>query len=348
TVGGNITGLVGSVVLRNNGGNDLTLSANGSFAFSLPIASGTPYAVTVFTQPSYAPRAQTCTVTNGSGTMPSANVTNVTVTCVTNTYTVGGTVSGLSSGTLVLQNNGADNNSITTNGAFTFATSIASGNAYAVTRLSQPAGLSCNVTSGSGTVTSANVTTVVVTCAPLVILSENFDGVTAPALPSGWTTAVLLGAGVNPWSTSTALADTAPNGAFCAEAIKPADVVLDSPVFTVGSATANLTFKHNYALETSYDGGVLEISINGGAFNDILTAGGSFLSNGYNYTISSSYQSPIGGRRAWSGNSGGFILTSVQLPASAAGQPVKLRWRLGSDKQFAVSGWTIDTVVVTN
>ena len=348
TVGGNITGLVGSAVLRNNGGNDLTLSANGSFAFSLPIASGTPYAVTVFAQPSYAPRAQTCTVTSGSGTMPSANVTNVAVTCVTNTYTIGGTVSGLSSGTLVLQDNGADNKTITVNGAFTFSTPIASGNAYAVTRLSQPAGLSCNVASGAGTVTSANVTTVSVTCSPLVVLSENFDAVTAPALPAGWTSTVITGAGVQPWSTSTALADTAPNGVFVAEPTKPTDIVLDSPSFTVGSTTASLTFKHYYNLETSYDGGVLEISINGGSFTDILAAGGSFVSGGYNYTIPSAYQSTIGGRQAWSGNSGGFVAVSVQLPASAANQPAKLRWRLGTDKIGASSGWTVDTVVVTN
>ena len=67
------------------------------------------------------------------------------------TYTVGGTVSGLS-GTVVLQDNGGDNLSVTANGSFTFATSLASGTAYSVTVKTNPSGQTCTVTSGSGTV----------------------------------------------------------------------------------------------------------------------------------------------------------------------------------------------------
>jgi len=352
TVGGTITGLNGTVVLQNNGTNNLTLTANGSFAFSTPIAGGSPYAVTVLTQPSYPPQAQTCTVTNGSGTMPSANVTNVAVNCVTKTYTVGGSVTGMTGGTLVLQDNGADNKTITANGAFTFATAIASGSAYSVTVLTQPSGQSCSVTNGGGTVTSANITNVGVTCANAIAFSENFDGVTAPSLPAGWTSSILSGVGANPWSTTTAQADTAPNSAFVAEVAKPAEIVLVSPSFTVGTATATLSFKNYFNLEVgpsiAWDGGVLEISINGGAWTDIIGAGGTFIQNGYIYPISTSYQNPLGGRQSWTGNSGGFITTIVQLPASAAGQPVQLRWALGCDKLNAVWGWAIDTVVVTN
>ena len=64
-------------------------------------------------------------------------------------YTVGGTVSGLS-GTVVLQDNGGDNLSVTANGSFTFATSLASGAAYSVTVKTNPASQTCTVTSGSG------------------------------------------------------------------------------------------------------------------------------------------------------------------------------------------------------
>ena len=70
--------------------------------------------------------------------MGSANVTNVAVSCSANpTFTVGGTVSGLS-GTVVLQDNGADNLTVTANGPFTFATALAPGAAYAVTVKTNP------------------------------------------------------------------------------------------------------------------------------------------------------------------------------------------------------------------
>jgi N-acetylneuraminic acid mutarotase len=81
------------------------------------------------------------------------------------TYTVGGAVSGLGADqSLVLQNNGGDNLSVNSNGAFTFASQIASGSAYAVTVLMQPTGESCVVTAGSGTMPANNVSAVRVSC----------------------------------------------------------------------------------------------------------------------------------------------------------------------------------------
>ena len=76
SIGGTVSGLDGTVVLLNNGADDLTVSANGPFTFATRIASGTDYAVTVGTQP----EGQTCEVTNGSGTA-TADVTNVAVQC---------------------------------------------------------------------------------------------------------------------------------------------------------------------------------------------------------------------------------------------------------------------------
>ena len=171
TVGGSVSGLSGTVVLQNNGGNNLSVTANGNFTFSTALANASAYAVTVLTQPT----GQTCTVGNGSGTLNGANVTNVTVTCANNqaqTFTIGGTVSGLASGaSVVLQNNAANNLSVTANGAFTFTTALANSAAYAVTVLTQPTspspGQNCTVGNGSGTVNGANVTNVTVTCANL-------------------------------------------------------------------------------------------------------------------------------------------------------------------------------------
>ncbi len=161
SIGGTVSGLNGTVVLQNNGGNNLSVSANGAFTFSAQVTQGSAYSVTVLTQPA----GQTCTVGNGTGTT-SVNVTDVQFTCVTNSLTIGGTVSGLS-GTVMLQNNGVDDLSVSANGTFTFATPVAHGGGYAVTASSQPAGQNCSIGNGSGLVNGANVTDVTVTCATL-------------------------------------------------------------------------------------------------------------------------------------------------------------------------------------
>ena len=160
SVGGTVSGLSGTVVLQDNGGDALSVSANGAFTFATQLATGAAYSVTVKTNPS----GQTCSVSSGTGTVGSANVTNVAVTCATNTYSVGGSVSGLS-GTVVLQDNGGDALSVSSNGAFTFATKLATGAGYNVTVKTNPSGQTCSVSSGTGTVGSANVTNVAVTCA---------------------------------------------------------------------------------------------------------------------------------------------------------------------------------------
>lgn len=85
------------------------------------------------------------------------------------TYTIGGTASGLAASTsVVLQNNGGDNLTVSAVGAYTFGTALNTGAAYAVTVLTQPAGQSCSVvTGGSGTVSGTNITTIVVSCVNL-------------------------------------------------------------------------------------------------------------------------------------------------------------------------------------
>ena len=155
-------------MLQDNGGNNLSVSAGTtSFTFTTAIASGSAFNVTVFSQPSNP--AQTCGVTAGaSGTVASANVTSVVVTCTTNTYTIGGTISGLSGTGLILQDNGGNNLPVSADAtSFTFTTAVASGGTYNVTVLTQPSNpaQTCGVTAGgNGTVASANVTSAVVSC----------------------------------------------------------------------------------------------------------------------------------------------------------------------------------------
>lgn len=94
-----------------------------------------------------------------------------TPTPVVTLYTVGGTVSGLTGGTLILQNNGADALTVTANGTFTFATGITLGSSYNVTVGTQPAGLICKVSGASGSNVVADVATIAISCAQTIKLA---------------------------------------------------------------------------------------------------------------------------------------------------------------------------------
>ena len=78
SIGGTATGLTGSVVLRDNNADNLTVTANGAFTFATHIAGGGAYSVSVFTRPA----GQTCTVTRGSGAA-SSDVANIALYCAT-------------------------------------------------------------------------------------------------------------------------------------------------------------------------------------------------------------------------------------------------------------------------
>ena len=187
--------------------------------------------------------------------------------------------------------------------------------------------------------------------------SENFDSVTAPNLPAGWTTSA-TGMQQN-WVTSTTRFQTAPNSAFSPAPNQVGVNELVSPVFSISSPNAQLQFRNWYELETTflrnklYDGSVLEIKIGAADWRDIEAAGGTFQTGGYDGILDSCCQNPLAGRRAWSGRSGvnqtsEFITSKAKLPASAAGQNVQLRWRVGTDIGTFREGQYIDDLIVTD
>jgi hypothetical protein len=162
-VGGTVTGSGGApFTLQDNGTDTLPVQGDGPFQFPTQVLSGGAYDITVATQPP----GLTCLVTNGSGTVGAADVSNVAVVCSPNTYTVGGTVSGLSGTGLTLQDNGGAPLAIGANGAFVFPGSLAGGAPYNVTVLTQPTNptQNCTVTNGSGNIGAANITNVTITC----------------------------------------------------------------------------------------------------------------------------------------------------------------------------------------
>jgi PKD repeat protein len=180
TVGGSVSGLEGSgLVLQNNGGADLPVTS-GASTFTFPAqADGTGYDVSVQTDP--ADPSQTCSVTGGNGTLSGANITNVVVTCSTDTFTVGGTVTGLEGNGLVLVNNG-DELQITGNGPFTFPAQ-ADGTNYEVTVSAQPEGQHCGVLGGVGTLDGGNVNNVTVSCLTIEIAIDLSELVFAELQP---------------------------------------------------------------------------------------------------------------------------------------------------------------------
>jgi hypothetical protein len=180
----------------------------------------------------------------------------------------------------------------------------------------------------------------------MLAVLELFDGVTAPALPAGWTQTTTSS---NAWATVANQSDTAPNHAFVANPANISESILTSPSFLLPSATPRLSFRNNFSTEATWDGGVFEISINGGAFADILTAGGSFVSGGYVSALNSSgagNTNPLAGRQAWHGSSSGYISTVVNMPATSLNQNVSVRWRFGSDGSIGDTGWRVDTVTL--
>jgi hypothetical protein len=192
-------------------------------------------------------------------------------------------------------------------------------------------------------------------------IGQNFDAVTAPALPPGWTTTTTIAAPATlPWATrAVGYTDTGPNAAYLDDANDYADISLVSPTYNVTSTDiAYVTFRHSFVLWTpdgntgSYNGGVLEVAVNGGAFTDLVTAGGVFYGGGYNAHLDSTAENPIdqpaSGRAVWSGDSGGFITTTAILPPAASGGTVQFRWRLGTEggsrSYDTHSGWWVDSL----
>lgn len=199
-----------------------------------------------------------------------------------------------------------------------------------------------------GTCDDANVCTAGDECGPGLGYQEDFDDVSVPFIPSAWTTTLITGPiGARPWRTVATDFYTAPNSAFTPDAGEIRDSVLDSPGIPIVSSAALLRFRNRYILEKDNDGGVLEIKIGDGPFEDILDVGGSFAEGGYNGRISQNFGSPIAGRQAWTDASDGFESTTVNLPPAAAGQTIVIRFRMATDRSLGMLGQWIDSVSIT-
>lgn len=98
----------------------------------------------------------------------------------------------------------------------------------------------------------------------------------------------------------------------------------------------------------------MELSVNAGPWTDIAdpTSGASFLSNGYNGTVSDigrpTDRNPLDGEAAWTGSTSAFVETIVALhdTAAFAGNTVRFRWSLGTSSRSSSEGWWIDSLAL--
>jgi len=179
------------------------------------------------------------------------------------TYTVGGTVSGLAPGeSVILRNNNADSRSISSNGAFAFATASPGGTTYAITVGTQPVGELCTVVGGTGTISTANVSDAAVTCMDRAFrLGGSIQGLTSAGLVladgsdtvtvSGGTTTFTLPTPIAFTSRYTVTVNVQPAGQSCAvmngSGVMPAGNVMSVSVsctdvaFTVGGNVSGLS-----------------------------------------------------------------------------------------------------------
>ena len=189
TIGGTVTGLNASgLVLTDNGGDNLTVaSGSSSFTFATQLTSGSTYDVAVGTQPT----GETCTVSNATGTA-TANITTVGVSCSATTYTVAGTITGLSNaGLKLLDYTGGETLSVSAGQtSYQFTQPVPYGTQVQVTVAAQPSLETCTAgTSNFNGPITANVTTDTFSCSTLTATVNTFAGSTTSGNVNGTGTA---------------------------------------------------------------------------------------------------------------------------------------------------------------
>ncbi len=172
---------------------------------------------------------------------------------------------------------------------------------------------------------------------------------------TGWTHGNSQGTTDN-WAISTEQSHSATHSWSAAGPANPNINDLHSPAIAVPPSATNLTlsFWHNYNLQSGRDGGVLEFSVDGGAWFDVTASGSgaAFATGGYNSAFSNtgnpSSKNPLAPRSAWTGSNTGFTQVVVNLTDTAkyAGHTLNVRWRLATNNSTTSTGWVLDDIAL--
>lgn len=165
---------------------------------------------------------------------------------------------------------------------------------------------------------------------------------------SNWRTRHSASAFTNDWELFTFSGGERATTADATDGTSDQYLELAQPITAQGDTSVSVVHwpKLEAGASVGFDGGVIEASTNGGStWSDL---GPMMTRNGYNLTIDPDFGSPIAGREAFSGNSGGLFKTEIDL-SSFSGDEVLIRFRLASDATDADIGfWVVRTVQITN
>ncbi len=164
------------------------------------------------------------------------------------------------------------------------------------------------------------------------------DSVTQTDFPNKWIASPTTG---KFWSVSKKRSFSPERSYYSSDPVNESNIqlTLKNPL-ALGANPPKLTFRHWYNTEYTYDGGVLEISTDGGISwkdmqNDILEG---------KYTASMDASTTLARRKAWTGNSNNNFIKSVVDLTPYANQNVLLRFRFTSDLGTNLEGWYIDEI----
>jgi hypothetical protein len=161
----------------------------------------------------------------------------------------------------------------------------------------------------------------------------------------GWAVVSDLGS-QSPWDirgiTSTNNAWFGPN------ANEASDQSIESPVVTVGAGNFSLIFDHRFDFESpDFDGGVIEITTNGGAtWTDVITAGAT-AAMGYTGVLQTGGSNPLETRNAYTNTMPGypaFAQETIDFGNAFQGETVQIRFRVGCDLNTVATGWDVDNI----
>src|SRR5215469_5090084 len=225
-------GLPDGLVLTDGIDQVAVAAAAVQFTFPTALSSGHSYDVAV----THSPPGLACTVTSGAGTITNSSIDNVMVSCADASYTVGGTVSGLTSGGLVITDTaGAVLPVAAGTSQFTFPGLVAFGSSYSVTVQNQPQHQTCSISGGTGTMDAGNVSSVVVTC-PLSVSPQSV-AVAAGASQQFTVTFTPAGGGTVAWLVNGVAGGNAATGTITTSGLYTAPLGAVTPVISATSTT---------------------------------------------------------------------------------------------------------------